>query len=167
MSLPTHLTNNASQLPFYCSSNSLIFYLGKIKIIFSKFISRFFPRWSRYLLSGINTLQSIRVCRVLQRLLTCFFLRYQITKKPLSYFVFLSSTMHSSTNIFYCRTTRRNSSTTFSWYVRTKVYELILFIFLKFLELYVFLIHHLHHLIRMLYIKFVYNISIVEKLKIL
>ncbi|UJR15541.1 hypothetical protein I4U23_002480 [Adineta vaga] len=27
MSLPTHLTNNASQLPFYCSSNSLLFYL--------------------------------------------------------------------------------------------------------------------------------------------
>jgi len=27
MSLPTHLTNNASQLPFFCSSNSLLFYL--------------------------------------------------------------------------------------------------------------------------------------------
>ncbi|CAF1241800.1 unnamed protein product [Adineta steineri] len=27
MSLPTHLTSNASQLPFFCSSNSLIFYL--------------------------------------------------------------------------------------------------------------------------------------------
>ncbi|CAF0913723.1 unnamed protein product [Rotaria sordida] len=27
MSLPTHLTGNASQLPFFCSSNSLIFYL--------------------------------------------------------------------------------------------------------------------------------------------
>ncbi|CAF3509681.1 unnamed protein product [Rotaria sp. Silwood1] len=27
MSLPTHLTGNASQLPFFCSSNSLLFYL--------------------------------------------------------------------------------------------------------------------------------------------
>ncbi|CAF3441046.1 unnamed protein product [Rotaria socialis] len=27
MSLPTHLTSNASQLPFFCSSNSLLFYL--------------------------------------------------------------------------------------------------------------------------------------------
>ncbi|CAF1420218.1 unnamed protein product, partial [Adineta steineri] len=27
MSLPTHLTSNASQLPFFCSSNSLVFYL--------------------------------------------------------------------------------------------------------------------------------------------
>jgi hypothetical protein len=31
MSLPAHLTSNASQLPFFCSSNSLLFYLGKIK----------------------------------------------------------------------------------------------------------------------------------------
>ncbi|CAF0718542.1 unnamed protein product [Adineta steineri] len=27
MSLPTHLSHNASQLPFFCSSNSLLFYL--------------------------------------------------------------------------------------------------------------------------------------------
>jgi len=27
MSLPTHLTNNASKLPFFCSSNTLLFYL--------------------------------------------------------------------------------------------------------------------------------------------
>ena len=33
MSLPTHLTNNASQLPIFCSSNALLFYLGRIDVI--------------------------------------------------------------------------------------------------------------------------------------
>lgn len=40
MSLPTHLTSNASQLPFYCSSNSLLFYLGECHVTFAPCVHR-------------------------------------------------------------------------------------------------------------------------------
>ena len=69
MSLPTQLTNNASQLPFYCSANSLQFYLGT-KIVSSPFRSSWsflVHRWFYQLFSGLNSLQSVWFRRPFQR----------------------------------------------------------------------------------------------------
>ncbi len=114
MSLPAHLTNNASQLPFFCSSNTLIFYLGKILINFSKFFfcHIFFLLDDSTTFSQVLTLYNPYEFAVRYKGYYDVFCCYQI--KKYCYLFFLSSVMHSSTNIFYCRTTRRNSSTTFS-----------------------------------------------------
>ncbi len=116
MSLPSHLTNNASQLPFFCSSNSLLFYLGKIVIIFSKFFINSFLFFSvlddSTTFSQVLTLYNPYDFAVRYKGQYDVFFCYQITITVI--LLFFSSAMHSSKNIFYCRTTRRNSSTTFS-----------------------------------------------------
>ena len=159
MSLPAHLINNASHLPFFCSSSSLVFYLGKIIInyLFIKHSFLIFFLDDSTTFSQVLTLYNPYEFAV--RYKGCFFVIKNVI------LLCLSSAMHSSTNIFYCRTRRRNSSTTFSGYVRkTKRSQKIIFYLL---ELYVFLIHRHQQQIRMLYIKFVYNILIVENRKIL
>ncbi|CAF1290821.1 unnamed protein product [Adineta ricciae] len=53
MSLPTHLTNSASPLPFFCSSNSFVFYLGKITI------EHFLPKFIHLSQDDSNTYSQI------------------------------------------------------------------------------------------------------------
>jgi hypothetical protein len=89
MSLPAHLTNNASQLPFFCSSNSLLFYLGKIVIsIYFMNLSLFFRLDDPTTISQVLTLYNPYEFAVRYKGYYSVFFCYQTTK-TLSVFLVL------------------------------------------------------------------------------
>lgn len=162
MSLPTSLINSTSQLPFFCSANSLIFYLGKnstARIISKHLCLSDDPGTYSQVLTLYNPYD--------------FVVRYK-SKDSLELLgrwvgvSLTSSPMYSPTEVLHCRAARRNPSVTLCRYVGSLVMmrrERRDFGFR--LELFGFSIRPRRPLTRMLYIKFAFNSSIVERLKIL